>query len=81
MADGADPEFLDALGLEYRFVLQYLRGEYASEQELFDALRRAIQRFARRQMSWFRRDREIVWLDTEGDYAAQARDLVARFVG
>src|SRR6201999_2235536 len=60
---GADPAFLDGLGLEYRFVLRYLQSEYASEDELFDALRRAISRFARRQLSWFRRDREIVWLD------------------
>jgi tRNA dimethylallyltransferase len=79
--DGADPAFLDGLGLEYRFVVRYLRGEYASEDELFDALRRAISRFARRQMSWFRRDRDVIWLDTDGDYAAQARDLVARFIG
>lgn len=77
---GADPEFLDGLGLEYRFVLRYLRGEYDSEQALFDALRRAISRFARRQMSWFRRDRDVIWLDTDGDYSAQARALVARFI-
>lgn len=78
---GTDPAFLDGLGLEYRFVLRYLRGEYASEDELFDALRRAISRFARRQMSWFRRDRDVIWLDSDGDYTAQARELVARFIG
>jgi tRNA dimethylallyltransferase len=79
--EGADPAFLEGLGLEYRFVVRYLRGEYASEDELFDALRRAISRFARRQMTWFRRDRDVIWLDTGGDYAAQARELVARFIG
>lgn len=78
---GADPDFLDGLGLEYRFVLHYLRGEYASEDDLFDALRRAISRFARRQMSWFRRDRDVIWLDSDGDYTAQARELVGRFIG
>jgi tRNA A37 N6-isopentenylltransferase MiaA len=77
---GADPAFLDGLGLEYRFVLRYLQREYESEDELFDALRRAISRFARRQLSWFRRDREIVWLDTAGDYEAEARGLVKRFL-
>lgn len=77
---GADPAFLDGLGLEYRFVLRYLQGEYGSEDELFDALRRAISRFARRQLSWFRRDREIVWLDTAGDYEEEARGLVERFL-
>lgn len=77
---GADPAFLDGLGLEYRFVLRYLQGEYASEDGLFDALRRAISRFSRRQLSWFRRDAEIVWLDTSGDYAEEARGLVERFL-
>jgi tRNA dimethylallyltransferase len=79
--DGVDPAVLDGLGLEPRFVLRYLRGEHASEDELFDELRHASLRFARRQMSWFRRDGDVVWLATEGDYVAEARDLVARFTG
>lgn len=80
LAEGVDAEFLEALGLEYRFTIRYLRGEYAGEEELFEHANRAVRRFARRQMSWFRRDADIVWLDGQGDYVEQAAELVERFL-
>jgi len=72
---------LDALGLEYRFVARFLRGEYASEEELFDELSRAIYRFAMRQLAWFRRDKSIIWLDHAKDYQQQAFELIESFTG
>ncbi|HZI75694.1 MAG TPA: tRNA dimethylallyltransferase, partial [Gemmatimonadales bacterium] len=72
---------LDALGLEYRFVARFLRGEYASEEELFDELSRAIYRFAMRQLAWFRRDKSIIWLDHAKDYKQQAFELIESFIG
>ncbi|HZO35600.1 MAG TPA: tRNA (adenosine(37)-N6)-dimethylallyltransferase MiaA [Solirubrobacteraceae bacterium] len=81
LAGGVTPERLDALGLEYRFVLRHLDGTYATEDELSEALGRAIAQFARRQMAWFRRDDEIRWLDADGDYAGQAHTLARTFLG
>lgn len=46
---------LDELGLEYRYVALYLRGEIETMDELHEKLWQAIRRFARRQMAWFRR--------------------------
>ncbi|HEY6781536.1 MAG TPA: tRNA (adenosine(37)-N6)-dimethylallyltransferase MiaA [Thermoleophilaceae bacterium] len=80
LAAGVEADFLEGLGLEYRFTIRYLRGEYASEDELFEHANRAVCRFARRQLSWFRRDEEIVWLDCDGDYVEQAAGLVERFL-
>ena len=40
-------------GLEYKFVTQYLLGEF-SLQEMHDRLEIAIHQFAKRQMTWFR---------------------------
>jgi tRNA dimethylallyltransferase len=77
---GVPARVLDELGLEYRYVLRYLTGAYNSEAELFEQLRMAIRRFARRQLSWFRRDRRIVWLDTLGDYHAEAEIQVYRWL-
>jgi tRNA dimethylallyltransferase len=80
LRDGVEADFLEALGLEYRHTVRYLRGEYGSEEELFAAADQAVRRFARRQQSWFRRDRDAIWLDTDGDYAAQALALSERFL-
>jgi tRNA dimethylallyltransferase len=79
LACGVSLEWLDGIGLEYRFVGRYLQGGYASRDELFSELAVAIYRFAMRQLAWFRRDQSITWLDTSGDYLAQARQLIADF--
>lgn len=80
LAEGVTAERLDALGLEYRFVLRHLDGVYATEHDLSDALVRAIAQFARRQMAWFRRDDRIRWLDTAGDYTAESETLARAFL-
>jgi len=77
---GVPATFLEALGLEYRYVLWFLTGELESREQLFDRLRFAIHRFAKRQSTWFRRDSEVHWLDSSGDYVAEAKSLVRAFL-
>ena len=40
----------------------------------------AIKRFAKRQMTWFRRDKGIRWLDMTGDPVAEASALIEGFL-
>lgn len=80
MDQGASVEFLKKLGLEYRFITQYLIGEIPDRQEMIDLLALAIKQFAKRQMIWFRRDQEILWLDMTGDPVRQAREAIDRFL-
>jgi tRNA dimethylallyltransferase len=63
LACGVSHERLDALGLEYRFVSRLLRGEFASEAEMVQRLKYAIHDFTRRQLTWFRRDKRILWIE------------------
>ena len=49
-----DSARLNALGLEYRYINDYLEGHFTS-QECFDLLARAIRKFAKRQGTWFRK--------------------------
>jgi tRNA dimethylallyltransferase len=63
LAQGISHERLDSLGLEYRAISRLLRGEFASEAEMTQRLKYAIHDFTRRQLSWFRRDTRITWLD------------------
>ena len=79
-AEGATDAFLDGLGLEYRYILWYLTGKLSSQDELFDELGRAIKRFAKRQMVWFKKDRDVLWLDTEGDPLSQAIQAADTFL-
>ncbi|MBP5284376.1 MAG: tRNA (adenosine(37)-N6)-dimethylallyltransferase MiaA [Treponema sp.] len=52
--NGASFERLESLGLEYRFVSEYLQGKIASKDELYTLLNLAIGQFAKRQETWFR---------------------------
>ena len=40
----------------------------------------AIKRFAKRQMTWFKRDKSILWLDMTADPLAQAAEAIRAFV-
>lgn len=79
-ANGATDAFLEGLGLEYRHILWYLQGRYQSVDQLCEELGRAIRQFAKRQVSWFKKDRDVLWLDTDGDFLAQATEAVERFL-
>ena len=73
---GATPEFMEMLGLEYRYTYRYLAGQYPSFEAYREQLLTEIRRFAKRQQTWFRRDNDIIWLDANGDYLTQAIDLI-----
>ena len=78
--NGASIEFLLKLGLEYRFITQYITGEIPTEEEMCAQLSLAIKRFAKRQMIWFRRDRDIRWLDMNGDPMQDACAQIRTFL-
>ena len=79
MKNGATPEFLDKLGLEYRYLYRYLAG-LMSREEALEELARKIKAFAKRQMIWFRKDKSIVWLDMAGEPFEQACAEIERFM-
>lgn len=49
------------LGLEYRFLADYLRGRL-NKKETLSQLEKAIRQYARRQMVWFKRNKDIHWV-------------------
>lgn len=59
--NGLSYDRLESLGLEYRYVAQHLRGELPY-CELITRLETKIYQFAKRQMTWLKRDAEIVWV-------------------
>ena len=81
MDAGVSPEFLYKLGLEYRFIACYLTGDIPDRDDMLEQLGNAIKKFAKRQMTWFRRDKDILWLDMTGDPVAQAAAAIDGFIG
>ena len=59
---GVSYKRLDDLGLEYRYLARYLKGDI-DYQTLVNDLKNAIHHFAKRQLTWFKRNRDISWLE------------------
>ena len=49
-------------GLGYKEFFDYFDGEMSLE-ETVDKVKRDTRRFAKRQLTWFRREKEVVWLN------------------
>ncbi len=76
---GVSTEFLMKLGLEYRYLTRYLLGEMGYDQMVLE-LGNAIKKFAKRQMTWFRREENLHWLDMDKDPMGQASLLIDEFL-
>ena len=77
LAEGITHEKLRAFGLEYKYVSMYLQKEI-NYNDLFQKLSTAIYKFAKRQMTWFRKmEREgikIHWI--EGADFEKAKEII-----
>jgi len=61
---GLSFERMEKLGLEYRYLGRYLKGELTRE-DMIAKLEIEIWNFAKRQMTWFKRDKRIKWFTVE----------------
>jgi len=59
---GVTYEKLYFFGLEYKYIGMYLKREL-TYNDMFQKLNSAIHSFAKRQMTWFKRNKNIVWFD------------------
>lgn len=77
MAGGGDRgAALPAIG--YREIAAYLRGEMTLEQAI-ERAKRESRRLAKRQLTWFRAEPEIVWIDPREEAEAGLRRLASFF--
>ncbi len=76
---GATDEFLYKLGLEYRYILMYLRGEFETYEDFYEKLFMEIRHLAKEQMTWFRKRRDITWIDMKEDPVVRCRELIDAF--
>ena len=49
-------------GLGYKEVKEYLDG-YISKEEMIEKIKMETRRYAKRQMTWFRKNKQTIWLE------------------
>jgi len=59
--NGLSYKRMEALGLEYRHLARFLQGKVTESQMLAD-LEHDIIAYAKRQMTYWRRNKEITWI-------------------
>ena len=75
---GFSYERMERLGLEYKFVSEFLEGKIKTKDEMVQSLYTAICQFAKRQETWFRgmekKGVDIHWLTKEADQNKKFED-------
>lgn len=66
---------LDDFGLEYRWVGKYLQNQI-SKDELLSGLSGAIKDFAKRQLTWFKRNQAIVWIKNHSEAIEKVNNFI-----
>lgn len=64
LAEGCTPEMISMQGLGYKEIIRYLNGDLTLEEATY-ILKRDTRHFAKRQLTWFRREREVIWLEKD----------------
>lgn len=59
---GCKKEMVSMQGLGYKEIFDYLEGRITLDEAVY-IIKRETRHFAKRQLTWFRREREVIWLD------------------
>lgn len=76
MNQGCRRDMVSMQGLGYKEILDYLAGEITLEEAVY-RIKRDTRHFAKRQLTWFRREREVIWLNKPDYEYDDARILEA----
>lgn len=61
---GLTKEMVSMRGLGYKEILACLDGEYDLERAIY-LIKRDTRHFAKRQLTWFKREKEVIWVDKQ----------------
>jgi len=73
--EGVSWEKLEKFGLEYRWIARYLQDKIDKEK-MKERLQKDIEHFSKRQMTWFKKDDRIHWINSK----EEAAKLLEKFV-
>lgn len=70
---GCTKEMVSMQGLGYKEILAYLNGEWTLDEAIY-LLKRDTRRFAKRQLTWFRRERDVDFINKD-EYSSESEVL------
>ena len=78
---GCTKDMVAMQGIGYKEMLSYLDGSYSLEEAVY-IIKRETRHFAKRQITWFKRDSRIRWYDAAvyADISALGEAIAAQFL-
>lgn len=62
MDQGCRRDMVSMQGLGYKEILDYLEGDITLEEAVY-RIKRDTRHFAKRQLTWFRREKDVIWIN------------------
>ena len=75
---GYDRNLVSMQGLGYKEIATYLEGECSLDEAIY-ILKRDTRHFAKRQITWFRREKSVIWINYE-DYDNDIEKITKRII-
>ena len=75
---GYTKDMVSMQGLGYKEILDYLNGECTLEEAIY-ILKRDTRHFAKRQLTWFRRERDVIWINKQ-DYNHDEEEILQKII-
>ncbi len=65
-ANGLTKDMVSMKGLGYKEIIDYLEGSLTLD-EAVELIKKQTRHFAKRQLTWFRREQDVIWLDKSAE--------------
>ncbi len=76
---------LEEFGLEYRWIARYLKSDFANidfrKSDFFNRLQKETEHFAKRQMTWWKSDKRIHWIENHSQAILLLKDFLQKNKG
>ncbi len=80
LSRGEDKNFLISLGLEAKYIIKFLDGEFSNYDEFFEELFKQERHFAKRQQTWLNKEKNLVWIDAHDDILKNSAKIIKKFL-
>jgi len=78
LEEGVSPESVSMQGLGYKEIVAFLKGECTLEEAAY-VLKRDTRHFAKRQITWFKREEDVLWLNRP-DFSGSDEKILAEML-
>ena len=75
---GYTKQLLSMQGIGYKEIIDYLNGE-CTKDEAIEKIKLSTRHYAKRQMTWFRRDERIHWINSGENIKEQAEKILSEY--